>query len=514
MALNPCPWCSRESLGGAAACRVCGAPLERPSSAAESADQRPYRWPLRFFLKHWNGEYSLARSYWLNTFFISLFAPGLGLVLFPLVHDRPARFASAAALLVTALGYAAWFWAVRGTWLSATRHASAGGGWGGIAKGMIVLGAMGIAAQVTNNRHGFAEHWATMLGKQAGPRYVIRVSRDRKSLKVIGGMNDGATDTLTRTLNSVPSVATVTFNSGGGWIREGHLMAAVISQRGLATHVDGECSSACTLAFLAGKERTLGPNGRIGFHRVRSIGGSELQKALDITRTQSIYQSAGLPNDFIDKVMATRPDKVWYPTATELRAANVITAGAEWNEARADLTRQFRDSLGTNLKGVRISDEGLDALLDCEVSDYIKWLNTTDCPYLFDKATTSLAGHLEEQRDCLDRVGSAAKLREIDLACTKRYLPNDYSIYSDLFTNKFAARFDRHHPFSPSAQRVGACVATRYLTELTRAGCKPMNLAVSTEAGLFATDCVDKLKPTLERQVPAILRGCEAAAAP
>src|SRR6185437_11203397 len=230
---------------------------------------------------------------------------------------------------------------------------------------------------------------ATMLGKQLGPQYVIRVSRDRKSLKVMGGMNDGATDTLTRALNSVPSVGTVTFNSGGGWVREGHLKAAVISQRGLATHVDGECSSACTLAFLAGKQRTLGPNGRIGFHRVRSIGGTELQQALDITRTQSIYQSAGLPSDFIDKVMATPPDQIWYPTPTELRAANVITAGREWDEARADLTRQLRDSLGTTLKGVRLSDEGLDALLDCEVSDFIKWLNTTDCPYLYDKATTS-----------------------------------------------------------------------------------------------------------------------------
>jgi hypothetical protein len=353
-----------------------------------------------------------------------------------------------------------------------------------------------------------------MLGMQLGLQSVIGVSRDRQSLKVIGGMNDGATDTLTRALNSVPSVGTVTFNSGGGWVREGHLMAAVISQRGLATHVDGECSSACTLAFLAGKQRTLGPNGRIGFHRVRSIGGTELQQALDITRTQSIYQSAGLPSDFIDKVMATPPDQIWYPTPTELRAANVITAGREWDEARADLTRQLRDSLGTTLKGVRLSDEGLDALLDCEVSDFIKWLNTTDCPYLYDQATTSHAGHREEQRACLDRVGSAAKLREIDFTCTKRYLPNDYSIYSELFTNTFAARFDRHHPFSPSAQRVGACVATRYLTELTRAGCRPMNLEAPTAAGLFTRDCVDKLKPTLERQVPGILRGCEAAAAP
>jgi hypothetical protein len=435
---------------------------------------------------------------------------GVALVLNRLVDDRPARFSSAAILLVTALGYAAWFWAVRGTWLSATRHTSAGGRWGGIAKGTIVFGALGIAVQVTNNHEGLAEHWATMLGKQRGPRCVIRVSRDHKSITVTGGMNDGATDTLTRTLDSVPSVATVTFNSGGGWVREGRLMAAVISQRGLATHVDGECSSACALAFLGGKERTVGPNGRIGFHRVRSIGESDdLQRALDIDQTQSIYQRAGLPSDFIEKVMATPPDQMWYPTVRELRAANVTTAGTEWNEARAAQTKQLRDSLGTNIKPLRISDDALDAVVNCEVSDYIKWLNTTDCPYRYDKATTSRAGHLEQQAACLERAGSTAKLDEINLVCAKRYLPNDYAIYSDLFTNQFAARFDRYHASSPAARRVGACVAERYITELTRAGCKPMDLEASTEAELFSMECAQKLRPTLDRLLPEVLRGCK-----
>ena len=223
---------------------------------------------------------------------------------------------------------------MRGTWISATKHTAAGGKWGGAAKGMIILGILRVAGQVANDSGRLGEHWATLLGKQAGPQYAIHLGGDGKSLNITGGMNDGAADALTEALNLAPGVRTVSFDSGGGWIREGRLVAAVISERNLATHVDGECSSACTLAFLAGRERTVGPQGRIGFHQVRSIGRSDDERALDVTQTQSIYRSAGLPSDFVNKVTTTPPDKMWYPTLAELRAANVITGRTEWDAAR------------------------------------------------------------------------------------------------------------------------------------------------------------------------------------
>lgn len=118
MALVRCPECAREISDRAAACPGCGVPtnplsraepepppqttvanIEVVNSTEAAKVERggwTYDWPFHFFQKHWNGEYSLARSYWINTLLISLFAPGLGLVLFPLVSDRPAKFASAA----------------------------------------------------------------------------------------------------------------------------------------------------------------------------------------------------------------------------------------------------------------------------------------------------------------------------------------------------------------------------------------------------------------------------------
>jgi len=470
-----------------------------------------HKGPFGFLRRHWNGEYSLARSYWINTLLITLFAPGLGLVLSPLLSDRPAKFSAAAALLVTALGYASWIWAVRGTWISATKQTAAGRGWGGVAKVMIVLGAFRIAGELANQGSALGEQWATLLGKQAGPQYRIRLSRDGESIKVTGGMNDGAADALAAALARAPGVRTVVFDSGGGWLREGRLVAAVISQRGLATHVDGRCSSACTVAFLAGKERTLGPQGRLGFHQVRSIGRGDIGRLLDIGRTQSLYESAGLPADFVEKVAATPPEKMWYPTVAELRAAHVITRSDEWDAARVDVTSQIRTDLAANLKSAHVPEPAFKALLDCEVTSYIQWLNTTDCSYLFDKATTTLEWHLKDQKACLEQADAATRLKEIDLECTKLKLPNEWSIFQGMFAQTFAETVDRRHPNSPTAQKVGACAADRYVTELNHMGCKPMDIEASTREAMFATDCIHENQPMLDRRMTAVLHDCRAA---
>jgi hypothetical protein len=429
-----------------------------------------------------------------------------------LLSDRPARFSAAAALLVTALGYASWVWAVRGTWISATKQTAAGRGWGGVAKVMIVLGGLRLAGQLANQGGALREQWATLLGKQAGPPYRIRLGRDGESIKVTGGMNDGAADALAAALDRAPGVKTVVFDSPGGWRREGRLVAAVISQRGLATHVDGHCSSACTLAFLAGKERTLGPHGRLGFHQVRSIGRSDLGRYLDIGKTRSMYESAGLPTDFVEKVVATPPEKIWYPTVAELRAAHVITRSDEWDPARVDLTSQIRPDLEANLKLVHVPESAFQALLDCEVTSYIQWLNTTDCSYLFDKATTTLEWHLKDQKDCLERADATTRLKEIDLECTKLKLPNEWSIFEDMFAQTFAETVDRRHPKSPTARKMGACAARQYVSELNHLGCKPMDVDASTREAMFATDCIHENQPMLDRRMTAVLHDCRAAA--
>lgn len=311
-----------------------------------------YQGPLAFFRKHWNGDYSLGRSYWVNTFLVSLFAPALGLLLSPILQDLPARYSSAAVLVLTALGLLAWTWAISGTWASANKHVQRGGKlwWANAAKVAIVLGILRTVVEVGDMSRSLAAYWRVALGEQPGPQYTIQVSADGKSVVLKGGMNDGTAEALTMALDMAPAVNTVVFSSTGGWIREGNLVAKVISERRLMTYVEGECTSACTIAFLAGIDRAAGPNAHIGFHQFKSVGEAG-GSADDDAMARAVYERAGIPGEFIAKVVSTPPAKVWYPTHEELLAANIITRRSLGGETASVATRLLtRDAAVAELK--------------------------------------------------------------------------------------------------------------------------------------------------------------------
>lgn len=291
--------------------------------------ERNYSGPLAFFYKHFNGDYSLGRSYWVNTFLISLFAPLLGILLLPWLGENfPARYGSAGVLLVTALGIVLWVWAISGTWASANKHVARGGkqGWASAAKVMIVLGVLRMVGEVGNMAPALAEHWKVATGWQLGPEVSFQVRADGKSILLKGGINDGTAESLAKALAIAPSVTTVVLESSGGWVRQGNMIAKVISERGLNTYVEHECSSACTVAFLAGKERSGEPNARIGFHSFRSVGSNNaVAETADIAMANETYRRAGLSPAFIAKIIATPHDKAWYPSHDELLAEGVFT---------------------------------------------------------------------------------------------------------------------------------------------------------------------------------------------
>ncbi|WP_018404652.1 COG3904 family protein [Marinobacter gelidimuriae] len=311
-----------------------------------------YQGPLAFFRKHLNGDYSLGRSYWVNTFLVLLFAPALGLILAPLLQDLPARYSSAAVLALTVLGLLAWVWAISGTWASANKHVQRGGkgGWASAAKVIIVLGIFRTVVDVGNMSESFDEHWRVALGDQPGPQYTIEVSGDGKSVVFEGGINDGAAEALTRALDMAPAVNTVVFNSMGGWVREGNLVANIISQRDLSTYVEGECTSACTIAFLAGRDRVVGPNAHVGFHQFKSVGEPGGDEG-DQTMARAVYERAGVSREFINRIVATPSEQVWYPAHNELLAENVITREITDGETTSLATRlRTRDAVNEDIE--------------------------------------------------------------------------------------------------------------------------------------------------------------------
>ena len=299
-----------------------------------------YKGPLAFFRRHANGDYSLARSYWLNTFLISLFAPLVGVMLLPWLSENfPARYGSAAFLSITTLGVVAWFWAVGGTWASANKHVQRGGksGWATAAKIMIVLGVLRTFGDVVKLMPSLNDHLRTAMGEQVGPITQLELRSDGRSILLSGGINDGSAEQLDRALQLAPAVKTVALSSGGGWIREGQLLADVIRKHGLNTYVEGTCASACTIAFLAGKERASETTARIGFHASRSVGNLEAAPSqADTAQLRKIYGEAQLPDAFVRQALDTPYAQMWYPSHDELLTAGVLTRRSMGGETAAD----------------------------------------------------------------------------------------------------------------------------------------------------------------------------------
>ena len=116
-------------------------------------------------------------------------------------------------------------------------------------------------------------------------------------------------------------------DSTGGNIFAGRSMAREIAGAGLATRVEGRCFSACTLAFVAGAPRSLGADGKLGFHGYAFDSAMRVQ-TFDVgkeeARDRDWMAAQGVAADFLDRVFATPPSELWQPERAELVAAGVI----------------------------------------------------------------------------------------------------------------------------------------------------------------------------------------------
>ena len=318
-----------------------------------------YTGPLAFFRQHYNGDYSLARSYWVNTLLVSLFAPVVGIMLLPWLDENfPARYGSTGLLFITTLGVLAWFWAVAGTWASANKHVQRGGksGWATAAKFMIALGVLRTFGDVGNMMPTLQEHIRVAGGAQPGPSTTLELRADGRSILLSGGINNGSAEQLDKALQLAPSVTTVVFSSRGGWVREGQMLADVIRKRGLNTYVEGYCASACTIAFLAGRERAAAPAARIGFHASRSVGSTDARPSSEETaQLRTLYREAGLPDSFVRQVIDTPHDKMWRPSHEVLLSAGVLTRRSMGGETAAMSTSvRSKEALIADFKKIEL----------------------------------------------------------------------------------------------------------------------------------------------------------------
>jgi len=338
-----CIHCSCSNPVDSLFCSKCGSSLE-PSKEAQvtmadiEAEKSitPKKNPIlnlfmpSFIGKHWRGDYSLPISYWVVSIIV--------FVLYALLADVSHYFFESFNLglrvtgaLMLGMIFSAWaavIWLIVGVWRSADKHVQRGGiaFWAGLVKIIIALNLIGTMSLFMNQIPIVTEGAKMLAGIDSIPPYKIAVIRDGAELELSGGMPNGTAEAVAMALSDAPKVKIIHLNSIGGRINEANKLYSIIKSQGLITYTSSECASACTIAFLAGREKYLSENGKLGFHST-SIGGQDGIVVQEMNQgMREKLRENGIPDSFINHVLATSARDIWIPSHQELIDAKVIDA--------------------------------------------------------------------------------------------------------------------------------------------------------------------------------------------
>ena len=314
--------------------------MEDRSDAPGAVTARP-----NYLVRHWRGELPLGISYWLNGSLLGNLVPALVVGAAMAAHASPngtLRITTSLALAAIVLSLATYVWSIVGIWRSAGRHVQRGGkaGWATAAKVFVVFGLVSVLGNLSRSHLAAqtAELARISFGLDPIDKISATVSPDGRTMLLHGTLGEGSASKVRLLLESSAGIRTVALDSAGGRLYEALAIADEIRTRQLDTYAEGLCASACTLVFLAGRDRGATPNARIGFHRPSFAG----QDSVDLPGSDQMitaYQAAGISSAFLARVRETSSESMWYPSRAELIANHVVTRVSLGGETASGLMR-------------------------------------------------------------------------------------------------------------------------------------------------------------------------------
>ncbi|UHC15330.1 hypothetical protein LRS73_22835 [Methylobacterium currus] len=188
------------------------------------------------------------------------------------------------------------------------------------------LGLAGMAGALTPAFGGLSRSLEAVLDTTPdGPPARVTLGPGRRDVRLWGDLNDGTAARLRQLLDANPGVTRLHLTSDGGLVDEGVAIGELVAERGLSTYVPDYCVSACTLAFVRGRERLIVADSRLGFHAPYEPGLFGQMIPVDASDERGRYLAAGLEPAFVDHALATPSRDVWIPDPARLRAAGVVT---------------------------------------------------------------------------------------------------------------------------------------------------------------------------------------------
>jgi len=306
--------------------------IERPLPAESPClpDQvSPETRRASYFARHWRGELSLPVSYWVNGFFLTVLILAIiqGIHWDELVATSRLLF-STSAIIVWIVLAAASIWQLVGIWRSADNYLGRGKSklWENWAKIGVVLGLIRFSTDfISMGIPQIAEYAKIATGNDPVGTYQLRVLRDATELEISGAIPFGLTDDVRRTLDAQPTIRIIHLNSQGGRVGEARRLRDLIDSRGLTTFTASGCLSACTVAYVGGRQRLIAKDARLGFHQYSFPGLTGHEFQAEYERDKRDWLARGFARQFVERAFATPNNEMWKPTSRELFEAGVVT---------------------------------------------------------------------------------------------------------------------------------------------------------------------------------------------
>ena len=161
------------------------------------------------------------------------------------------------------------------------------------------------------------------------PPAAIVIGPGGHDVRLSGELGEGVARRLAVLLAEHPDVSRIHLTSEGGIADEGQALGDVIAAHRLDTFVPDYCVSACTLAFIRGRQRLMLEDARLGFHAPYEEGLFGAMYRGDASEQRAAYLAAGLAPDFVDAALKVDPAGIWYPPFDRLKASGVVTASVD-----------------------------------------------------------------------------------------------------------------------------------------------------------------------------------------
>jgi|GEM_PF-1753144 hypothetical protein len=244
--------------------------------------------PNNYFVKHWNGELSLAQSWWVNLFLLNILMVGLDAA----IAETELLYDAIDSLVYLSIFIAIYVWQVVGTFRSASNYIETKAAayekytLGRLAQFFLVVGilsAFGTTAPLVKDIFAVME----FEDDDVSNRYFVQLAGSTDVL-LTGYINESSVDDIISAFEDDANRNALVLNSPGGILVSAFRLADWIQDNEVIVAASGQCVSACLLALASADGGLASLETELIFHT--PISGVELTSPELIAELNLTYE--------------------------------------------------------------------------------------------------------------------------------------------------------------------------------------------------------------------------------